>query len=124
MNIGIDWDGTADRYGEAIGKIALLCDKKVIITLNNTLTVMQVVATLNPRVSDYIIEVMPDSAFSSGEDTYESIAKWKLAMCRKHKIDVMIDDEPANCMYLMNAGVACIKCDGDWELTENKFEVQ
>lgn len=123
MNIGIDWDGTADRYGKAIGKLALLAEKNVIITLNKSIDVFKAAQGLNPAISDYIVEVMPDEAFTgSGHEVFECVAEWKYQMCIKHGIDVMFDDEPYNIWYLSERGITCIKCDGDFTYTKPQLD--
>jgi len=113
MNIGIDWDDTTDLYGKAIGKLAVLCDKKVIITLNRSITPFKAVSMLGPSVSDYIVEIMPDDAFDS-MNPFDSAARWKHKMCLKHDIDVMIDDDETIVRYLESKGISCIKVDGEF----------
>lgn len=81
--LGLDWDGVISHFPEEIKILAAKFTNVVIITLNNTITPEKAEETLLRRA---IIEICPD-----GER--DNHGAWKAAMCRKHGVSLMIDDD-------------------------------
>lgn len=112
MVIGIDWDGTADRYFRGLSVLCKNAKEVHIISLNNRITVEDARILLGVPITGF--HIMPDEAFKSANDVFLDIARWKHNVCAENNVDLMIDDEQVNVDYLLAHGIACIKCDGDW----------
>ncbi len=81
--LGLDWDDTASVFPAALAVLVSRFQKCVIITLNDDLTATQACELLQiPKVE---IEVCPWSR--------QDFAAWKIEMCQKHQVSLMIDDD-------------------------------
>lgn len=113
MTIGLDWDGTIDRYFKALGLLSKCADKVIIVTLNTSITEEIANEYLGVEVDDIII--MQDDEFDTSMDIFLNIAEWKFKVCEEHNIDLLIDDDDDIIKYFFRNGVPAIKCDGEFE---------
>ena len=81
--LGLDWDGVISHFPEEIKILAAKFTNVVIITLNKSITVEKAEETLQRTV---VVEICPD-------DERDNHGAWKAAMCRKHDVALMIDDD-------------------------------
>ena len=81
--LGIDWDDTASAFPEALCVLVSRFTRCVIITLNDDITAKSACELL--KIPGVEIEVCPYSR--------QDFSAWKVEMCRKHEVSLMIDDD-------------------------------
>ena len=96
--LGLDWDDTVSAYPDGFAVLASRFDRCVIITLNDDITVEMARVYLN--VQNVRVEKCPYSR--------TDFTVWKIEMCRKHKVSVMMDDDPEIVRACEAAGIYAI----------------
>ncbi len=81
--LGLDWDDTASAFPEAFAVLASRFQECVVITLNDDITATLACELL--KIPTVKIEVCPYSR--------QDFSAWKIEMCRKHEVSLMIDDD-------------------------------
>jgi len=84
--IGLDWDGTVSDHVEVFSLLSDFFHRCVIITLNPTITREYAAQVLRQPVDKVHVEICDD-------ESLEEYPQWKAAMCHKHTVDVMFDDD-------------------------------
>jgi hypothetical protein len=93
--LGLDWDGTISHFPESCALLASKFRRCVVITLNHTITPTMAKQLLG--VEDVQVEVCP---FSS-----QDFPAWKVKMCHKHRVALMVDDDPDVIRQCEDAGI-------------------
>lgn len=81
--LGLDWDGVISHFPEEMKILAAKFTNVIVITLNKSVTSQKAEETLQRTV---VVEICPD-------DERDNHGAWKAAMCRKHGVLLMIDDD-------------------------------
>ncbi len=81
--LGLDWDGVVSHFPEEMRILSAKFEAVVVITLNKSITPEKAEEVLHRRI---MVEICPDSE-------RDNHGAWKAAMCRKHGVALMIDDD-------------------------------
>ena len=96
--LGLDWDDTVTAFPDGFSILAGRFDRCVIITLNDDITVETARVYLN--IENVKVEQCPYSR--------TDFMAWKIEMCRKHEVSVMMDDDPDIIRACEAAGIFAI----------------
>ena len=98
MVIGLDIDDTITRHPEFfsfLSRSLIQAGHKVIIITfrENRVTTEEYLKQCNIHYSELVTSSL-DSCFEYG------INEWKSAMCRKHNVDILFDDDPKSIQHV------------------------
>lgn len=101
FHLGLDWDGTISCYAPELSLLARLAARVTIVTVNDEITVNLASDKLGIDIDRLAVCICPD-------ERIEDYAAWKAETCRRHNIQLMIDDDHTVTNACWAAGVPAL----------------